>query len=87
MRFGTSHTRLIPAMAAEAFVLFLDEKNQKSSQPKCFFAAHGLCPAKQVKLRATLFCGLANPISAKSLMPLPAHKAINFTCFHPKLFG
>jgi hypothetical protein len=34
----------------------LDEKNQKSSQPKCFFAARGLCPANQVKPRATFFC-------------------------------
>jgi hypothetical protein len=24
---------------------------------------------------------------AKFLMPFPSHKAINFTCFHPKLFG
>jgi hypothetical protein len=29
-----------PAVAAEAFVLFLDEKNQKSSQQRGFFA-HG----------------------------------------------
>src|ERR1700742_4176092 len=47
-------------MAAEAFVLFLDEKNQKSSQPKCFFAARGHCPAKQVKPQATAFCGCAH---------------------------
>jgi hypothetical protein len=37
-------------MAAEALVLFLDEKNQKSSQPKCFFAAQGLCPAPKEPL-------------------------------------
>jgi hypothetical protein len=24
---------------------------------------------------------------AKSLMPLQPHKAVSFTCFHPKLFG
>jgi hypothetical protein len=41
-------------MAAEAFVLFLDEKNQKSSQQRGFFAAQGLCPAKQVKPRAAI---------------------------------
>ncbi|HTH83397.1 MAG TPA: hypothetical protein VL490_10700 [Mucilaginibacter sp.] len=82
-------------MAAEAFVLFLDEKNQKSSQPKCFFAARGLCPAPKEplwgKAGKTTGYGLlrlrANPNSAKFLMPLPSHKAINFTCFHPKLFG
>jgi len=43
-----ANTRLTcPAVAAEALFLFLDKKKQKSSQQKCFFAAHGLCPAKR----------------------------------------
>jgi hypothetical protein len=45
-------------MAAEAFVLFLDEKNKKSSQTGCFFAAQALCAAKPVKPRARSFCRL-----------------------------
>jgi hypothetical protein len=43
-------------MAAEAFVLFLDEKNQKSSHTGCFFATQALCAANQVKPKARSFC-------------------------------
>jgi hypothetical protein len=59
----------------------------KSIQPKGFSAAQGPYPAKQIKPRATLFCGYAQPITAKFLMPLQEHKATSFTCFHPKLLG
>jgi len=38
------------------FVLI--QSNQKSSQPKCFFAAHGLRPANQAKPRAAIFLPL-----------------------------
>ncbi|MGN8071469.1 hypothetical protein [Mucilaginibacter sp. SG564] len=30
------------------------KSNQKSSQQKCFFAAHGLCPAKRTGPRAAI---------------------------------
>jgi hypothetical protein len=75
-------------MAAEAFVLFLDEKTQKSSQPKCFIAVQ-TPRSKQIKPRATFFC-------PKFTMALPFCKipdalfialSINFICFRPKLFG
>jgi hypothetical protein len=54
-------------MAAEAFFLFLDKKKQKSSQQRGFFAAHGLCPANQVKPRAVIF------------LPPSLHKAQRFS--------
>jgi hypothetical protein len=76
-------------MAAEAFFLFLDKKKQKSSQQRGFFAAHGLCPANQVKPRAVIFLPRfrshkANA-SAKSYYAPPCTQACSFTCFHPKL--
>jgi hypothetical protein len=43
-------------MAVYGFVLFLDEKNQKSSHPGCFFAAQALCAANQLKPKARFFC-------------------------------
>jgi hypothetical protein len=66
------------------------QSNQTSSQQIGFFAAHGLCPAKSVKTTGYVLlpgCRSRNALtSAKYLMPLPSHKAIRFTCFHPKLF-
>jgi hypothetical protein len=60
-------------MAADAFVLFLDEKNQKSSHPGCFFAAHGL-PCKADKTKGPV---LLPPSSHKSTLqaklPMPCH--------------
>jgi len=53
----------------------LDQKvTKKSSQPKCFFAAEGLCPANQAKPHTQKFCALASPAhpiaSAKLAFPL-----------------
>jgi|GEM_PF-5276443 len=65
-----------PAKAAEALVLFLDKKNQKSSHQKGFFAALGLCPANQVKPRAVIFLPLLSrqpTLQQKFTMPFPAH--------------
>jgi hypothetical protein len=40
----------IGAQLLKCYVLFLDEKNQKSSHTGCFFAAHGLrCKAGKTK--------------------------------------
>jgi hypothetical protein len=73
-------------MAAEAFILFLDEKNQKSSHPKCFFAALWPCPAKQVKPRATFFWskGRSGFPFCKTLMPLQPHKTSMFYLLSPE---
>jgi hypothetical protein len=64
-------------MAAEAFVLFLDEKNQKSSQQRGFFAARGLYPAKRVKPRAAkLLPNRSFLASQKFANALPSPRAI-----------
>ncbi|MFD0748759.1 hypothetical protein ACFQZS_01310 [Mucilaginibacter calamicampi] len=72
-------------MAAEAFFLFLDKKKQKSSQQRGFFAAHGLCPANQVKPRAVKFCPAVAPtwptLQQKITMPLPTHGPSVFPAF------
>ena len=54
-----------PAMAAEAFFLFLDKKKQKSSQQRGFFAARGLCPANKVKPRAVIFLRLLSRVGLR----------------------
>jgi hypothetical protein len=65
-------------MAAEAFFLFLDEKKQKSSQQRGFFAARGFCPANQVKPRAVKFCPAIAPtwpaLQQKITMPFRTHR-------------
>jgi len=60
-------------MAAEAFVLFLDKKNQKSSHFLCFFAAQGLYPAK--------------PGSTTGCLDLPRGFAHSWLALHANLKG
>lgn len=47
LSLGEATHMACPARAAEAFLLFLDKKKQKSSQQRGFLAARGLYPAKR----------------------------------------
>jgi hypothetical protein len=63
------------ACLALSYVLFLDEKNQKSSQPRCFFS-HTAFARDQVKPQAVIFLRLLSRIATlqqKFTMPFPAH--------------
>jgi hypothetical protein len=74
-------------MAAEAFVLFLDEKNQKSSQTRGFFA-HWPLPGKAGKTTGCIILlQLAQAIArAKRRYALAAAPPNKFYRFHLKLF-
>jgi hypothetical protein len=59
---GPSRTGLASAQLPRiGFVLFLDKKNQKSSQKRGFFAALGLCPAGQIKTTGCMILPLCAP--------------------------
>jgi hypothetical protein len=53
-------------VAAEASLLFLDKKKQKSSHTRGFFAAQALCAANQVKPKARSFCPLLSHLATAS---------------------
>jgi len=59
-----------------SYVLFLDEKNQKSSQPRCFFS-HKAFARDQAKPRAVIFLRLLSHMATlqqKFTMPFPTHR-------------
>jgi hypothetical protein len=72
-------------MAADAFVLFLDEKNQKSSHSGGFLAAQALCAANQIKPKARSFCpNTTSPSLCKITNAFAAARPILFYLISPE---
>ncbi|MES2809268.1 MAG: hypothetical protein V4619_11610 [Bacteroidota bacterium] len=74
-----------------AVTLSSTQSNQKSSQKRGFFAAHGLCPAGQIKTTGpgsfAAYCRAKAGASGKiTNAPLPALKAISFYLPSPEAF-
>jgi len=66
----------------------LIESNQRSSQPGCFFAAQGLCPANQAELGPEDFAPLLHPQSTLQQNPKcpPTHNPTTFCLILPEAY-